>query len=706
MSRPLPNRHPAPSTARSLARHGGPAPGRPLVSRLLLAGALALSSFLAAAGPAAAQDPFAAFQRLRGVLEDPSGPAGALPVECTVRMEEQAGRRVELPVEVLVDLTGLPTLPERLRVTLGAATIEGELATFQETVATGFLPAAEGDGRPEAWLYRGRLELADDVHGAAAVVEVLGAAAWGGCFAELADQPLAPPPGMRVAIHDPAAEEPGSADGADRNPADAASASAGASPAGAAARSIDDQEDDDDEKAAPQVIVLLPPKGRPARGRTDFDTMVTTELVQSAVFYLDGEEAARDDRRPFSATLDMGEEVVPHTVRVVGLDRGGVPLGEHEVTVNRRSAPFDVAITRLRPVHSHRPAPLPGEGSFIHVELSVSVPPGKALDRVEVYRNEELITTLHQPPWTARIPQAGGTGPADYVRALAVLTDGESLEDVRLISGGAAQERVEVNLVELFTVVTSPDGAPIEGLGPEDFRISWRGERRPVERFQVADDVPLTLGLLVDTSGSMDALMVDAKQAAGRFLLETLIEGDEAFLVDFDNRPRLLQGATGNVSLLLRSFTKLTPGGFTALYDAIVYSLAQIQETGGRRAVVLVTDGVDEGSRFTSRRVIHDAKRLAVPVYVISLAGLYNERGTVRRADLEAITGHTGGRIYYISQPEELAAAYDEINRELRSQYVLAFGTERFLTEDELDDVELETTRNDLEVRWTVGSSR
>jgi len=702
MNRPRPSRHPVAS----------PAVRRPLSRGRLTAAipALATALLLAAAGPVAGQDPFAAFQRLQSLLEDPTGPAGTLPVECTVRMEEgeQAGRRVGLPVEVLVGLGGLPTLPERLRVTLGAATIEGELATFQETVATGFQPAAEGDERPEAWLYRGHLELADNVHGAAAVVEVLGGTTWGGCFAELADQPLAPPPGLRVAIHDPAAEEVGSAGGSDQSPADAAPASTTpAAPAGTVARGNGGRSDgeDDEVKQGPQVIVLLPPKGRPVRGRTDFDTMITTELVQSAVFYLDGKEAARDERAPFSAALDLGEEVVPHTVRVVGFDRGGFPLGEHEITVNRRSAPFDVAITQVRPVHSHRPAGLPGEGSFIHVEVNVSVPPGKALDRVEVYRNEELITTLTQPPWTARVPQAGGSGPADYVRALAVLTDGSSLEDVRLITGGG-EERVNVNLVELFAVVTNPDGAPVEGLAPDDFQITWGGRRQQVDRFQVAADVPLTLGLLVDTSGSMDALMVDAKRAAGRFLLETLIEGDEAFLVDFDNRPRLLQRATGDVPLLLRSFTKLTPGGFTALYDAIVYSLAQIQETGGRRAVVLVTDGVDEGSRFTSRRVIHDAKRLAVPVYVISLAGLYNERGTVRRADLEAITGHTGGRIYYISEPGELAAAYDEINRELRSQYVLAFGTERFLTEDELDDIELETDRDGLEVRWTVGSSR
>jgi VWFA-related protein len=682
-----------------------------------------------AAFPAGARaaDPFAAFDRVRALLEDPGAPTGDLPTECTVRLERQpSGSRVVLPMELLVDLRGLTrdlgTPPERLRVTLAAATIEGELATFQETIATGFGtrpdgspeaepgsdPEAEGAPPPEAWLYRGRLELADEVHGAAAVVQVLDGTTsqevWGGCFARLADQPLAPPPELRVAVYDPAASGSGTAGAVPSTDTTGEPAPGpGSTGSGAAVERAS-------AEAAARRIVLLPPKSRPAVGRTEIDTMVTTELIRRAVFYLDGEEVATDERPPFSATLDLGARAEPHTVRVVAQDRSGVPLGEHEITLNRRSAPFDVTITQLRPVHSHRPRGLAGEGgSFTQVEARVSVPPDAALDRVEVYRNEELIATLRQPPWTARLPHTGEgaePGASDYVRVLAVLEDGRSLEDVRLLAAGAPGERVEVNLVELFAVVTNPDGKPVEDLDPDDFRITWNGRRQEVERFQVADDVPLTLGLLVDTSGSMWPLMVDTKQAAGRFLVQTLIEGDRAFLVGFADRAKLLHPATGDPLELLGSFRRLVAGGATALYDSIVFSLAQIQETSGRRALVLLTDGYDQGSRFGTRRAIHDARRLAVPVYVVSLAGLYSERGSVRRADLEAITEHTGGRIYYIRDAGELSGAYDEINRELRSQYVLAFGTERFLTEEELEEIDVEMVRGGLEVRWAAGSSR
>jgi VWFA-related protein len=269
---------------------------------------------------------------------------------------------------------------------------------------------------------------------------------------------------------------------------------------------------------------------------------------------------------------------------------------------------------------------------------------------------------------------------------------------------------VEVNLVELFAVVTGEEGEPVEGLAAEDFEILVEGKPRPVERFQHADEVPLTLALAADTSGSMWALMLDTRQAAGRFLVNTLIPGDRALLVAFSDRPRLVAGPTGDVQALLQSFGRLTAGGATALYDSIVYSLVQLQEPGegaeGRRAVVLLTDGQDYGSRFGTRRVIDDARAQGTPVYVISLAGLYNERGSVRKPDLEAIVGHTGGRIFYIQEIDELAGVYAQINRELRTQYVLAFATDRPLSESQLRSIRVRMMRPALKARVAVAPGR
>ncbi len=703
--------------------------------------------------------------RARTLIENPDAPAGDLPVECWVHLETRRNPGTDtgpgtLYFEAFLDLQSLDQGAASLgslRVTMTAATIEGKVVSRAETVAPVTVTA---DGSPaDAWLYRGRLALPDDLHAAAVVIDQALGSRWGACIAELADGPLHLPAGMRVAVYDPqAAAAVASAGGAP--PAAGASAQASgqaqaqaqAEPEGGEGAEVSEGggADEADEGEAPsqgprgtlypevpgasgsgagrapgqasgpapapgpaaqagepglptggRLLVILPPRKRPAVGKVEIQTLVTTDAVSKVVFYLDGTEAGSDDREPFNATLDLGPEAKTHTIRAVALGEDGHELGRHEITVNRRVARFDVRITGMDPV----PAATPGGPGSVNVEARVTVPPGGSVARVELYRNQKLLDTLTSPPWRATLPLASATpAPDDYVRVVAYLADGSSLEDVQLLSQGVAAERVEVNLVQLFVVVTNEDGEPVQGLNRNDFKIRFHGQEQPIERFQVADDVPLTLGLLIDTSGSMDVLLTDAERAAARFLINTLIPKDRAFLVSFANRPHLLQPATGDLNRLLQRFAVLRAGGATALYDSIVFSTVQLWDQPGRRAVVLLTDGYDEGSHMPIRRVVQYSRLVGAPVYIVSLAGLYNERGNVRRADLEAITSHTGGRIYYIDDISKLPGAYDQIDRELRSQYVLAFPTDHPLTEGELDEISVKVDKKGVDVRTAVGS--
>jgi Ca-activated chloride channel family protein len=659
---------------------------RPLVVLAAL-----LSTLAAAAQPAirraAPPPPSAAqaFARAELLLEDPAAPTGTLPVGCRIALAEGPPGPEAAQVAFEVSLALDPASPSAgpFRVTFLAATLEGDIASVQRTVelAEGF----GGEAGGEIWLFRAALEVADELHGAAAVVEDLGSGAWGAATAEqVAELPA-------VAGAEPSAgpvPEPSPGPGSVPGPA----------PTGAAPPPP--------RAAAPapseRVIAILPPRERPATGRTRFQTLVTTDAIDRVEFFLDGEPAGADETPPFSATLDLGAEPRPHAVRAVAYDRSGRVLGEHLLELNAASArAFTIAIRALDA----------GAGGSWELEAEVVLPAGETLERVEVYKNQELLARLTEPPFRASVPgAAGAVDPADYVRVVAYLADGTTAEDVRFLAAGVAGERVEVNLVELFAVVTGKDGAPVEGLAAEDFEILLEGKPRPVERFQHADEVPLTLGLAVDTSESMWPLMIDTQKAASRFLVNTLIPGDRALLVAFSNRPRLVAGPTGDLQTLLQSFGRLSAGGATALYDSIVFSLVQLQEAGehgdGRRAVVLLTDGQDYGSRFRPRRVIDDSRAQGTPVYVVSLAGLYNERGSVRKPDLEAIVGHTGGRIYYIENVAELGEAYDQINRELRTQYVLAFATDRPLTESQLRSVKLRMKRPGLEARVAVEPGR
>lgn len=716
-----------------------PAPASPRRARLLLP-VLALAA-LALAGPLGGQSPpELARSRAERLIEDPAADRGLLAVECQVRYDTEIGAQVAagglLHFETVLGLGELldGPLPASLRVTLVAAPIEGPLVVYQETaIPTGLAGA-------DAWLHRGSLALPDELLDAAVIVEDMGSARWGGCVAVLTDVAFQPPPDALVVVQPLPGEAPARmveavpapgaapvpAPGAAPAPAPGAapagpSSSPGTSPGPMSAPPPGSPVPAPGATGAPppppppppvasspatvgaqggRVIAVLPPRGRTLTGRTRFRTLATTELVQRVVFFLDGAEVASDDRAPFTATLDLGSEPLPHTVRVVGYERGGLVLGEHQITVNQRQESFGVRITALDPL---------AEGGGMRVAAEVAIPPGQRVDRIEIFRGETLIARREGPtePGPARVPVAadvpGEAGPEDFVRVVATLSDGTWSEDVALLAGGALGERVEVNLVQLFTVVTGRDDQPVDDLTAEDFRVRLRREDKPIERFQRADDVPLTLGLLIDTSGSMETLIIDTKQAAARFLVETLIAGDRAFLVDFDDRPRLAQPPTGDVTTLLRSFGRLGVGGATALYDSIVFSIVQLSESEGRRALVLLTDGQDYGSRFNVRRAIDDARAEGSPVYVLSLAGLYNERGSVRKPDLEAITKMTGGRIYYITDLAQLHGAYDQINRELRTQYILAFATDRPLTEEEVQRIEVTVTRPGLTARTVVG---
>jgi VWFA-related protein len=285
---------------------------------------------------------------------------------------------------------------------------------------------------------------------------------------------------------------------------------------------------------------------------------------------------------------------------------------------------------------------------------------------------------------------------------VAHLDDGSSLEDVHLVGSAALGEEVEVNLVEIFAVVLGEEGAPLRDLEQREVRVRLGGKDVRLERFGVAEDLPLDVGLVIDTSQSMEVLMDDTRQAAVRFLADLVRPGDRAFLVDFDTKPRLAQAMTREMTDLIRALGTLRAGGNTALYDSILFSILHFEEGEDRRAIVLLTDGDDYQSRFSARQAALQARSAGVPVYMLSLAGMDWLRPALRKADLETIAKQTGGHVFYVSAREELTAAYARISAELRSQYVLAFATPRALSEAELAKLEIDVDRPGATVRAVV----
>lgn len=418
----------------------------------------------------------------------------------------------------------------------------------------------------------------------------------------------------------------------------------------------------------PRVIELQPPADAVLRGRVRFEAEVFDAAVAKVVFLLDDREVAEVRQAPFAARLDLGRTPRRQTLAVVAYDNADRTLGRDALGLNSGDAGFGVTIV----------SPKEGKGvGAIEVEAEVTLPSDRKIDRVLFFWNNESVATLFAAPFRQRM-----TVPADrpvgYVRVVALLDDGSLAEDV-IFMNGPQGERVDVRLVELFVVVTDDKGRPVRGLSQADFAVREENVTQQIASFQEADDVPLTLGLAVDSSASMFVKLPLMQKAVVDFLGTTFRPEDRAFVVDFDDTPRLVRPATSDLERLKRSIDSLEASGHTALWEAIVYSLVQLQGTRGRKALIVFSDGADEDEQFPFRSSLRIAREMGVPIYLVLMRKKTEESaalGLIARSFTSRavrLAEATGGRVFYAKEYKNLDAVYDEIEAELRSQYLLTY---------------------------------
>ena len=463
---------------------------------------------------------------------------------------------------------------------------------------------------------------------------------------------------------------------------------------------------DSARSARPATIRILPPE-RGYRelltGRVLIQTLTIDPQIAVVEFLLDGEPVARDTTPPFEARVEFADPPREHTVEAKATTARGAHAGSDEIVLNRLDPPFAVRIAAVAP------AEIDGAPA-VRVEAGISVPRSETLERVEFYRTDRLITSFDDfegeagpsgvRTVAADVPTSGVT-PQDFVRVSARLAGGRELEDVELLQGAEFRSEIDVQLVQLQVLIVDRGGNPVSGLEPEDFEVRENGERRQVEQLYVSNDIPLSLGLAIDSSGSMQTIWRQTNAIAEAFLDGALTWRDQAFLVDFDSTLRLVQPLTGSKPLLARGLERLFPQGNTALYDAILFSLLQYGNAPGRRALVVVTDGFDSNSRSDPTRAIDFGKRLGVPVYVVAMRSVGFGPTTMEDANLRnsmrLITGPTGGRLFQIESIDQMANVFDHIEEELRRQYVLTYYSERPF--GSAIEPEVRMTRRGLKVR-------
>jgi len=274
------------------------------------------------------------------------------------------------------------------------------------------------------------------------------------------------------------------------------------------------------------------------------------------------------------------------------------------------------------------------------------------------------------------------SGPPPASKAAGQPTEGEDVQTLK----------VTVNLVNLYFSVRDKTGY-ITNLHKNDCGIDEDKTPQTIKNFTQEKNLPLTIGILLDTSGSQQNVLPLEQDAGARFLKEVLTPKDEAFLISFDINVDLLADYTNSPSEIRRSIQKAsintgagtgsvtgngTPRG-TLLYDAVYLAAHdKLRQEAGRKILVMLTDGGDQGSQETLKTATEAAQKANAIIYVILIAdrGFYGgfQMGYSGDRDMEKLASDTGGRVINVgNNGRKLEDAFDQIQDELRTQYLASY---------------------------------
>lgn len=268
---------------------------------------------------------------------------------------------------------------------------------------------------------------------------------------------------------------------------------------------------------------------------------------------------------------------------------------------------------------------------------------------------------------------------------------------------------VDVDLVSVFFTVTDDDDQLFTGLTADDFRVFEDEVLQTISNFDSETDLPLTIALLIDTSGSIRDRLRFEQEAAIEFFYSTIERRrDQGMLVAFDSGVDLIQDFTDNPEELSEAVRKIRAGGGTSLYDAIYLSISErmVTQPEGRRVIIVISDGDDNSSRYSMTETLEVAQRNNVAIYTISTNSSANfETRAQRRGDetLATFAEETGGRAFFPLRLEQLAVNFQEISDELRAQYTLAYIPTNLTRDGSYREIEVEPVDDDFEVKARRG---
>ena len=270
---------------------------------------------------------------------------------------------------------------------------------------------------------------------------------------------------------------------------------------------------------------------------------------------------------------------------------------------------------------------------------------------------------------------------------------------------------VDSTLVLIPATVTDPVNRFVLGLSQRDFHLFEDNVEQSIAHFS-GEDVPLSVGVVFDASGSMDNKMRTSRDAAIQFL-KTMNPQDEAFLIEFSEKAELAAPFTSHMEDIEEKLRHLKPGGLTAMLDAAELALHEMKKAKNpRKAILIISDGGDNSSRYTSSQIQSLVREADVQIYAMGVyepsffVGLSKEEISGPRL-LSELAEQTGGRAFAASDPNDLPSVAARIGIELRNQYVLAYSPRNQDKDGKYRKVEVKVNEPagipNLKVRWRLG---
>ena len=438
--------------------------------------------------------------------------------------------------------------------------------------------------------------------------------------------------------------------------------------------------------------ILRPPAGDLLTGLVRFDTLTTGKKPSQVSFFLNGKPILSKRTPPYGVELDLGGLPRVHQLRVASLDGQGQELASDELRINTNPNRFAVRFVEPKVGKTYKQS--------VRAEVDVEVPENEVVERVELFLNDTRVATLYQPPYTQALLLPPGDE-ISYLRAVAYLADGNSTERVAFVNAPEMMEQVDISFVELFTAAADKTGRPVPGLTKSDFKVEEDGQPQEVLRFETVTDLPVHVEVMLDLSASMEANLEDARQAALSFLEKAVQPKDRAAIVTFNDRPTLAVKLTNEPSTLAAGLAGLKAERGTALYDSLVFGLYYLSAIKGQRAVLVLSDGNDESSKFSFDDTLDYARRTGIAIYTIGLGLGRGERDA--RKKLQRFAEETGGQAFAIESVTELPKIYDQILLELRSKYYLAYQSSNASPSEKFRTVEVKVRQPGVEAKTIRG---